>query len=104
MERIVFLERNTIQANFRRPAFKHEWIEYSETLRHEVAERVRTATIIISNKLSLDESALSHSPELKLIAIAATGSDCVDLEYCRRLRISVCNIAVTLCTRFPNTS
>ena len=91
MERIVFLERNTIQAHFRRPAFKHEWIEYSETLRHEVAERVRTATIIISNKLSLDESALSHSPELKLIAIAATGSDCVDLEYCRRLRISVCN-------------
>ena len=91
MERIVFLERNTIQAHFRRPAFKHEWIEYPETLRHEVAERVRTATIIISNKLSLDESALSHSPELKLIAIAATGSDCVDLEYCRRLRISVCN-------------
>src|SRR2546430_643940 len=91
MERIVFLERNTIQADFRRPAFKHEWIEYPETLRHEVAERVRTATIIISNKLSLDESALSHSPELKLIAIAATGSDCVDLEYCRRLRISVCN-------------
>ena len=91
MERIVFLERNTIQAHFRRPAFKHEWIEYPETLRHEVAERVRTATIIISNKLSLDESALSHAPELKLIAIAATGSDCVDLEYCRRLGISVCN-------------
>ena len=91
MERIVFLERNTIQADFRRPAFEHEWIEYPETLRPEVAERVRTATIIISNKLSLDESALSHAPELKLIAIAATGSDCVDLEYCRRLRISVCN-------------
>ena len=91
MERIVFLERNTIQADFRRPNFEHEWIEYPETLAHEVGERVRTATIIISNKLSLDKSPLEHAPELKLIAIAATGSDCVDLDYCRRRGITVCN-------------
>jgi len=91
MERIVFLERNTIQAEFRRPDFEHEWIEYHETPPYEVAERVRTATIIISNKLSLDESSLAHATKLKLIAIAATGSDCVDLDYCRRRGITVCN-------------
>ena len=91
MERIVFLERNTIQAEFRHPNFEHEWIEYHETPPYEVAERVRTATIIISNKLSLDESSLAHAPKLKLIAIAATGSDCVDLDYCRRRGITVCN-------------
>src|SRR5881296_1050898 len=91
MERIIFLERNTIQADFRQPNFEHEWIEYPETLRPEVAERVRTATVIISNKLSLGESQLSHAPELKLIAIAATGSDCVDLNYCVRRGITVCN-------------
>jgi lactate dehydrogenase-like 2-hydroxyacid dehydrogenase len=28
MERIVFLERNTIDAEFRRPQFDHEWTEY----------------------------------------------------------------------------
>jgi glycerate dehydrogenase len=91
MERIVFLERNTIQAHFRRPDFEHEWIEYPETLPHEVVERVRVATVIISNKLSLGEPQLADARDLKLIAIAATGSDCVDLNYCRARGISVCN-------------
>ncbi len=92
MECIIFLERNTIQAHFRRPNFDHEWIEYPETLAREVAERVRPATIIISNKLSLGEPQLSQAPAVKLIAIAATGSDCVDLNYCRSRGIAVCNV------------
>ena len=53
---------------------------------------MRSASIIISNKLSLGEPQLSQAPELKLIAIAATGSDCVDLDYCRRREITVCNV------------
>ena len=92
MERIVFLERNTIQANFRRPNFDHEWIEYPETFADQVIERVSPATIIISNKLSLGEPQLSRAPGLKLIAIAATGADCVDLDYCRRRGIAVSNV------------
>src|SRR5438105_10595218 len=92
MERIVFLERNTIQANFRRPNFAHEWIEYGETFSDQVVERLQGATIVISNKLSLHEAELSEAPGLKLIAIAATGSDCVDLDYCRTRNIAVCNV------------
>ncbi len=92
MERIVFLERNTIQANFRRPNFEHEWIEYGESFADQVAERLRDASIVISNKLSLREAELSGAPALKLIAIAATGSDCVDLNYCRSRGIAVCNV------------
>ena len=92
MERIVFLERNTIQADFRRPNFEHEWVEYAETLPAQVVERLRRATIVISNKLSLREAELSEAPGLKLIAIAATGSDCVDLDYCRTRGLAVCNV------------
>src|SRR5947207_2777829 len=92
MERIVFIERNTIQANFRRPDFDHEWIEYAESTAEQVPERIRDATVIISNKLSLGEVQLSQAPKVKLIAIAATGSDCVDLDYCRRRSITVCNV------------
>ncbi|HEX6189290.1 MAG TPA: D-2-hydroxyacid dehydrogenase [Pyrinomonadaceae bacterium] len=92
MERIVFLERDTIQAGFRRPNFDHEWVEYADTRPPEVVGRVRPASIIISNKLSLGEPQLAHAPEVKLIAIAATGSDCVDLDYCRRRGITVCNV------------
>ena len=92
MERIVFLERNTIQAEFRRPDFAHEWVEYPESAEDQVIARVREATIIISNKLSLGEAQLAAAPHVKLIAIAATGSDCVDLNYCRSRRIAVCNV------------
>jgi len=92
MERIVFLERKTIDAHFRRPGFDHEWIEYPETTAGQVVDRVRDATIIISNKLSLGELQLSDAREVKLIAIAATGSDCVDLDYCRERGIAVCNV------------
>jgi glycerate dehydrogenase len=92
MERIVFLERNTIQAEFRRPDFAHEWVEYPESAEDQVIARVREATIIISNKLSLGEAQLAAARHVKLIAIAATGSDCVDLNYCRSRRIAVCNV------------
>jgi glycerate dehydrogenase len=92
MERIVFLERDTIKADFGRPNFDHEWVEYADTLPQEVSERVQPASIIISNKLSLAEPQLGHAPDVKLIAIAATGSDCVDLDYCRRRGIAVCNV------------
>ncbi|HEU5235965.1 MAG TPA: D-2-hydroxyacid dehydrogenase [Pyrinomonadaceae bacterium] len=92
MERIVFLERNTIPAKFRAPKFDHEWVEYGESLPEQVSDRVRTATVIISNKLSLREAELSPAKDLKLIAIAATGSDCVDLDYCRAHGIAVCHV------------
>ena len=92
MERIVFLERKTIDAHFRRPGFDHEWIEYPETTPDQVVDRVRKATIIISNKLSLGESQLSNARDVKLIAIAATGSDCVDLNYCKERGIAVSNV------------
>ena len=92
MERIVFIERETIHAVFRRPSFEHEWIEYAESTFAEVSERIRNATVIISNKLPLGETQLSQAADVRLIAIAATGSDCVDLEYCRRRGITVCNV------------
>jgi len=92
MERIVFLERDTVQAEFRRPNFDHEWVEYPESAQHQVLDRLRGATIVISNKLALREPELSRVPELKLIAIAATGFDCVDVDYCRARGIAVCNV------------
>jgi len=91
MERIVFLERNTIAAEFRRPGFDHEWIEHGESFQDQVVERLRGATIAISNKLALRAAELSQLPELKLIAIAATGSDNIDLNYCRAQGIAVSN-------------
>ena len=92
MEKIVFLDRSTLKADLRRPAFTHEWTEYAETRPAEVVERLRDATIAITNKVRLGEAELSSLPELKLIAVAATGVDIIDLEYCRQRGIIVSNV------------
>lgn len=91
MEKIVFLERNTFKVEFRRPQFEHEWIDFAETAPHQVVERLHGATIAICNKLPLRASHLSHLPQLKLIAVAATGVDNIDLGYCKQNGIAVCN-------------
>lgn len=92
MQRIVFLERDSVKANVRRPRFEHEWIEYDESASEDVVERLKGATIAIVNKIYLYEKELSELPDLKLIAIAATGTDKVDLIACRAKGIAVCNI------------
>jgi glycerate dehydrogenase len=91
MERIVFLESNTLDAELRRPQFDHDWIEYGETAPEQIVERLEGATIAICNKAPLRTTDLSRLPNLKLIAVAATGVDNIDLEYCKSRGIAVCN-------------
>jgi glycerate dehydrogenase len=92
MERIVFLDRDTLVANVRRPAFAHDWQEYAETSAGEVVERLEAATIAITNKVPLRESVVARLPALRFIAVSATGVDIVDLDACRRLGIAVANV------------
>jgi glycerate dehydrogenase len=91
MQRIVFLERNTFTIDFPRPSFDHEWIEFTDTEHHEIVPRLQDATIAIVNKLPLRSAELGQLPKLKLIALAATGVDNIDLEYCHSHHIGVCN-------------
>lgn len=88
---IVFLERNTFSVPFRKPSFEHEWTEFGETSPDQVVERLASATIAICNKVQIRGDALAQLPKLKLIAVAATGVDNVDLAYCRTHNIAVCN-------------
>ncbi|HET9478382.1 MAG TPA: D-2-hydroxyacid dehydrogenase [Pyrinomonadaceae bacterium] len=90
-EIIVFLERDTFDVSFRKPAFDHEWVEFGETTPGEVVQRLGQATIAICNKVSLRGEALAQLPNLRLIAVAATGVDNVDLAFCRNHDIAVCN-------------
>lgn len=91
-ERIVFLDRGSIQANLRRPDFAHDWIDHDNTPAAEVAARLREATIAVSNKVPIRREALAQLPRLRLIAVCATGTNNIDLEYCREKNIPVCNI------------
>jgi glycerate dehydrogenase len=61
-------------------------------VRDEVVERLAGASIAIVNKVTLSAEALAKLPELRLVAVAATGTDCVDKTYCRKHGIAVANI------------
>lgn len=91
-EHIVFLDRSSLKASVRRPAFEHAWEEYPATAAAEVAHRLRHATVAITNKVPLRADALSQLPALKLIAVAATGYDVIDIDYCKAHGIAVANI------------
>ncbi len=58
----------------------------------EIVERLKEATIVITNKVPLREAELSQLPELKFIAVAATGVDIIDLDYCRKRNLPVSNV------------
>lgn len=95
MNRIVFLDRATIapQVVVRRPAFPHEWTEYPLTVPDQLADRLANdTTIAITNKVPLREPMLARLKALRMIAVAATGTDVVDLAYCRDHGITVSNI------------
>lgn len=91
-QKIVFLDRNSIIADIRRPAFPHEWVDYDQTRPEELVARIRDASIVITNKVKLPGEVLAQAPAVKLIAVAATGTDNVDLAYCRAHGIVVSNI------------
>jgi len=90
--RIVFLDRNSLIAKMRMPSFAHDWTDHDQTRPEEVVPRVRDADIVIVNKVKLSADILAQAPDVKMIAVAATGTDNVDLAYCRAHGIVVSNI------------
>jgi glycerate dehydrogenase len=88
---VVFLDRASIIANIRRP-LDAEYVEYDRTGPDRVVDRLAGATAAITNKVPLREAALRQLPDLKMIAVAATGYDVVDVGYCRAHGVAVANI------------
>lgn len=91
---IVFLDRSTLEANVRvrEPDFPHSYKAYDVTSPEQVVERLRDATIAITNKAPLREETLAQLPKLKMIAVAATGTDVIDKAYTKAHGIVVSNI------------
>lgn len=92
--KLVFLDRQTLAPSviLRRPAFDHDWQEYAETAPDQVVARLQQAEVAIVNKVHIGAAELAELPGLKLIALAATGSDNLDLAACRAAGVAVCNI------------
>lgn len=65
---------------------------YQSTTAETFAEHAADADVVIINKFKLNAQNLPLADKLKLICIAATGYDNVDLDYCRTHGIAVCNV------------
>jgi glycerate dehydrogenase len=92
--RIVFLDRDTLPPDIGlRPfAFPSDLREYGATAPEQVAERIAGADIVITNKAPVRANAIVGATNLRLIAIAATGSDIVDIAACAKQGVVVSNI------------
>ena len=67
------------------------WHFHEATAPGETAGRIADAEVVVSNKVVLDAAALEQAPNLRLIAVAATGTNNVDLEAAAARGITVCN-------------
>ena len=66
------------------------WHDFSEP--EVIPQRIASADVVVSNKCVIDRAAMAQAKQLKLIALAATGSNNVDLDAAAERGITVCNI------------
>ena len=70
-----------------------EWTFYPQTTPEQRQERIGDAEIVLTNKVPLDAEIMAACPSLKLIAVAATGTNVIDIEAARANNVGVANVA-----------
>jgi glycerate dehydrogenase len=65
---------------------------YDRSTPAEVQERARPAAVLITNKTPVSAEVIDSAPDLRLIAVSATGYDCVDVAAASRRGIAVANV------------
>jgi glycerate dehydrogenase len=95
MIKVVFLDAGTLLTplkfeNSIEAQIEYEAFEYTDSV--DVPGRIRGAQIIITNKVKLAESHFQSSDQLRLVCVAAAGTDCVDLRAAEKHSVRVCNV------------
>ncbi len=70
-----------------------EVVIYQKTKPEETLSRIEEADVVVTNKVVITKEMMEKSPRLKLIAIAATGMNNVDIQAAQELGIEVKNVA-----------
>lgn len=89
---IVVLDRDTLVTRPFEFDFPHTLSSYGTTEAHETLARIRGADIVITNKVVISAQAFAENPQLKLVAVTATGVNNVDVEAAKQNSTAVCNI------------
>ena len=93
MLRIVFLDAQTLGSDISLApvASLGEFVSYPSTKPEEVFDRIAGFDVVITNKVWMGKEQIDSSPALKLICVAATGTNNVDTAYAASKGIPVRN-------------
>jgi glycerate dehydrogenase len=89
---IVFLDRDSLPVPLPFFDFEHRLTSYPATRRDEVVARCLQADVVITNKVAFDGALLAQLPRLRMLAVAATGVNHIDLPACREHSVAVANV------------
>ncbi len=93
MKKIVVLDGRTLgNVDYIKLNEFGQVIYYDLTSEEEVAERIRDANIVLTNKVKLSRGNLKDASELELICEMATGYNNIDIEYAKERKIAVTNV------------
>lgn len=94
MNHISFLDASTVGEIDLSPIAHHGELKvFPTTSPEQLVSRLQQASIAITNKVVIDAESLQQAPDLRLICIAATGTNCVDLVAAKAAGVVVCNVA-----------
>lgn len=94
MKKIVVLDSKTLgNVNFNKLKEFGEVVLYEKTKAEEVEERIKDASIILTNKVVLNKDNLKNAEKLEIICETATGFNNIDIEYAKSKNIAVTNVA-----------
>lgn len=91
--KVVVLDAGTLGVDIDLSPLKDnfETIVYRNTAPDEIESRVKDADVIVINKIKINTKTLGNSRP-KLVCLAATGFDNVDIDFCQKEGIGVCNV------------
>lgn len=93
--RACFLDAGSVGGRLdwsRLEAAADEWRWYHATTADEVQERIADVEVVVTNKVVLDRRAIEAASDLKLICVAATGSNNIDIDAAAEHGIPVINV------------
>ncbi len=92
MKRIVFLDKGTLLRQQLDFDFPYELTNH-EVCPADVSQAINGHEIVITNKVKINREHMLANPQLKLIAVSATGYNIIDIEAARELGVTVCNVS-----------
>lgn len=92
--KLIFSDADTLGSDAAIEEFESfgEVVVYGHTKALELRERCQGADILITNKNICNEETLGDNPTIKMIAVTATGTNVIDMDYAREHNIAVANV------------